>query len=363
MSETALAVAQSVPEYLTPEKIELIKNMICPSASDDELQLFLHQCKRTGLDPLARQIYGIKRWNKDAGREVLAAQTSVDGFRLVAERTGEYEGQTPVMWADVDGNWHDVWLHKYAPVAAKVGVWRKGFREALIAVALYDDYVQLDKQQNPTKMWLKMGPLMIAKCAECLALRKAFPHELSGMYSEEEMQQAKVAEVDPDKADEKVQVERAERAAAVKIPGAVSAHAIEDKAEADFDKAIQRPAPVAIETDGPPAASKGLEGSRTGARRVTPAPSPSNPMRHPRPTLPSGTVVEGEIVPPAEGDDEVAAAKAVLTLKGSALGTLSRGNIQYLVNNEATFLKQGASLNRLEDAANCIAACKVILAH
>jgi phage recombination protein Bet len=182
------------------EQIDLIKRTIAKGATDDELHLFVAQCKRTGLDPFCRQIYAIKRreWDADSQGfiEKMTVQCAIDGFRVIAQRSGEYMGQVGPEWCGEDGKWLDVWISKAPPTAARVGVVRRGFDTPIYGVALFGEYAQTKKSKTDQSkrelsgMWAKMPTVMIAKCAEAVALRRAFPNDLSGLYSEDEMSHA-----------------------------------------------------------------------------------------------------------------------------------------------------------------------------
>ena len=175
---------------LSREQTQLLKSTICKGATDLELQLFVETCNQLQLNPFARQVYAVKRYDRKESREVMSIQISVDGLRLLAQRSGEYEGQTKYEWCSADGKWVDVWLDETkVPAAARVGVHRRGFQEPLYAVAKWSSYAV-----DGSPLWAKMPDLMLAKTAESLALRRAFPAELSNLYSPEEMGQAGIAE-------------------------------------------------------------------------------------------------------------------------------------------------------------------------
>jgi phage recombination protein Bet len=182
-------------DYWTPQQVATLKQLGVDGASEGDLRVFFHQCRSTGLDPFAKQVYMIGRWSREGTKYTI--QTGIDGYRLIArravDRTGETLGYDPNMWCGPDGKWREVWLETVPPRAAKVTVYRNG--QPFPAIALWDEYVQTvkDKQTGqavPNSMWGRMGAGQLAKCAEALALRKAFPQDLSGLYTTEEMGQA-----------------------------------------------------------------------------------------------------------------------------------------------------------------------------
>ncbi len=179
-------VIQSDQEMWNDKQLAALKTLGLQGASTAEMAVFLNYCQRTGLDPFARQIYMINR----GGRYTI--QASIDGLRLIAHRTNLYAGQTEPLWCGDDGEWKDVWLSKAPPAAAKVGVYRKDFPQPVFAVARLESYMPL-KNGKPMGLWASMPDVMLSKVAESLALRKAFPNDMSGVYSDEEMGQADVS--------------------------------------------------------------------------------------------------------------------------------------------------------------------------
>ena len=172
----------------THEQVELIKRTVAKGATDDELSMFMAVARRARLDPFTKQIHFVKRKQKDANGnwvEVGAIQISIDGYRAIAERTGTLAGIDDAIFDSED---------RPNPKKATVSVYRlvDGMRVPFTASARWSEYAATYKDGNPQPMWKKMPYLMLGKCAEALALRKAFPNDLSGLYTNEEMQQADI---------------------------------------------------------------------------------------------------------------------------------------------------------------------------
>ena len=186
---SALAIRDD-QEFWNDKQLSALRQLGVSDAGNGDLAVFFHQAQRTGLDPFARQIYMVGRWSREGTK--YAIQTGIDGFRLIGRRAADAHRETlevsDTEWCGPDGRWVDVWLASEPPAAARVAIIRNGGR--FPAVALFSEYAQTKKDGGLTQMWETKPALMLAKCAEALAWRKAFPQDLSGLYTTDEMGQA-----------------------------------------------------------------------------------------------------------------------------------------------------------------------------
>jgi len=164
--------------HFSEKQIDILRNSICKGVSAEEFEIFLMACTKTQLDPFMRQIYAVKRGS------TMTIQTGIDGYRLIAERTGLYApGPEPTYTYD-DQN-RVLSATAYVKKQTRDGTWH-----VVSSSAYVEEYMQRTREGRPMGMWATMPRTMLAKCAESQALRKAFPAEMSGVYTADEMQQS-----------------------------------------------------------------------------------------------------------------------------------------------------------------------------
>jgi phage recombination protein Bet len=159
---------QAAQNTWTEAEVQEVKHLIARDAKDEEFKLFIYTAKQRGLNPLLKQIYCIHR----GGR--MTIQTSIDGYRLIANRTGKLAGIERGVKRDQNGKLTHGWAR----------VWRKDWQEPAYEEASFAEY------STGYDNWYRMPETMIKKVAEAAALRMAFPEDLSGIYTSEEMDQA-----------------------------------------------------------------------------------------------------------------------------------------------------------------------------
>jgi phage recombination protein Bet len=186
---------------MSKSQIELVKRTVAKGASDDELRLFIQVCKGANLNPFLKQVFLVPRWDSKEGKEVRAIQVSIDGFRAIAEESGAYAGNEDAVFNGDEvleieqGKEKTKKTIKY-PLEAKVTVYKivEGQRYPFSATARWSEYYPGAKMGF---QWHIRPYLMLGKCAEALALRKAFPKLLSGMYAQEELDRSQAENAGP----------------------------------------------------------------------------------------------------------------------------------------------------------------------
>jgi len=163
------------PVIPNDDRLALARRTVAKDLNDDHWQLYLHDCQRHGVHPLDRLIHPTVRGGK------YTPITSIDFMRQAAAKSGEMAGSDDAIFEN-DG------IGK--PKSATVTVYRltQGYRGGYTATARWGEYYPGDGPAG--HMWRKLSHVMLAKCAEALALRKGFPAETAGLYAREEMDQA-----------------------------------------------------------------------------------------------------------------------------------------------------------------------------
>lgn len=187
------AVIETLPAHpmvrLTQRDIDTLVAVgaIPKGTPPDVIEFFSRCCAESRLSPFKRQIHIIKRWSKDGDRYTI--QTGIDGYRARADRTNLYAGNDEYRFDEGITEYEMVKQNRKPPITATATVYKAvaGTRCPFTATARWEEYYPGEKQGF---MWDKMPFLMLGKCAEALALRKAFPDELAGIYTDEEMAQA-----------------------------------------------------------------------------------------------------------------------------------------------------------------------------
>ncbi|MGW4694859.1 recombinase RecT [Kitasatospora cineracea] len=222
--------------YWTKAQRSALATIGLANAPTHDLVAFFHICKATGLDPFRREIYYIQRKRKVFGQDELyyTAQTGIDGFRHIGQRTGRFIRRVGPFWTGPEDDpawwtvgedginrrrWVDVWLHTEPPAAAMCRIEHRSIAGDVTvtqAVAVFSEFaVGKDEwKRDPntgeghrtgnrvlTGQWPVMPAHMIGKVAEALAWRSAFPRELVGIYEHAEMEQADAAQRETDRED------------------------------------------------------------------------------------------------------------------------------------------------------------------
>jgi phage recombination protein Bet len=178
------------------EELDIFKKHFAPANTpNDAWQIFIEKCRTYRLSPMRGQMCLVGRYDSNQKKTVYTPQITIGGLRALALRTGQFEGTTEPEWGDEEGNFYKLWPKKLGkhPYAARIGVYRNGFRVPVWGVAYFDEKAQYKSQNSGgglTHFWEKMGKLMLLKCALADALRGAFEEECGGLYLHEEMLQA-----------------------------------------------------------------------------------------------------------------------------------------------------------------------------
>jgi phage recombination protein Bet len=162
------------PKYSNDELL-LLRHVIAKDCTEPEFKLMMYMAKTYGLDPLVKQIWAIKRNERDAALIMVGR----DGMLAIAHRSGQFDGMNSGVnyVKDKEG--------KEIPVTAWCEIWRKDMAHSFKTEVRFDEYVQPIPKSGYKGLWQTKPSVMLIKVAESVCLRKAF--SVSGVYDPDEI--------------------------------------------------------------------------------------------------------------------------------------------------------------------------------
>ena len=214
----------------TAPQIALIRRTVAKDCNQNEFDLYIEMCKARGLNPLLRHCYAFVFHKDNPEKRQMVIVVSIDGQRSLAERTGTYRPDDRAPRFE-NGAEKDQKTNPLGLTYAEVTVYKHAHGEwfPVTAVAYWDEVAPLKEiwatdehgKRRPTgryeldekkDAWRRMPRLMLSKCAEMAALRKAFPDAFSGLYGDGEMDRVEAIDLTPtEAANEAESQERFER--------------------------------------------------------------------------------------------------------------------------------------------------------
>lgn len=223
------AIVQLRPNDFTNTQLALIRKTVAADTNPDEFDLFIHTAKHLRLDPLRRQIYAFVYSKTDAAKRKMSIIVAIDGFRAIADRTGAYRPDEDEPTIEIDEAQKNLDTNPIGIVKATVRVWKHshGAWHKVTASAYWDEYApirdsaeeyewrdtgevwedsgkpkkkkvpvgEVRRRLDTSGQWGKMPRLMLAKVAEALALRKAWPDDFSNVYAAEEFDRTRAQDL------------------------------------------------------------------------------------------------------------------------------------------------------------------------
>lgn len=200
----------------TGKQLALIRRTVAKDTNEDEFNQFIHICRHSRLDPLRRQVYCfVFNKHKPEWRQMTVV-TAIGGYRAIADRTGNYRPDAQAPRITYDDAAKNPQTNPLGLIRAEVTVYKHAHGEWFPAIgeAYWDEYVPLKDGVIDSKKtgWIKMPRIMLPKCAEANAIRKAWPDDFAGLEVEEEVDRRHTLDLSATEiADEAVKTERLER--------------------------------------------------------------------------------------------------------------------------------------------------------